>query len=438
MRKLPDGWIRATIEDVTRPVKRHRPDRTPDIPFLYIDISSIDNKRHAITSAKRIVGHNAPSRARQLVASGDILLSTVRVYLKNAAPVPPQLDGATASTGFCVLRATPQIEPRFLLHTILSDGFVSALSARQSGTNYPAVRDDDVRQMKLNLPPLAVQRRIITMIEEQLTRLTTAESSLDTLTHKLAHLKDLILQEAIAGNLASPAHKVKLKDSQDQAWKHVRIKDIAQVGSGATPKRGNPQYWVQGTIPWVTSGQLNEPYVTHPAEFITQKALRETSVKIWPAHTLLVAMYGEGSTRGKCSELLFEATTNQACAAIVMKPGFEGHRSFLKLFLNASYETNRRLASGGVQPNLNLSLVKNLKVSLPPKGLGVSIVEQADRWISGIDQMSRTINRGLEQAVTLRQGILHRALSGQLVSQDPALASDTALDKCIPTEEPSL
>ena len=98
----------------------------------------------------------------------------------------------------------------------------------------------------------------------------------------------------------------------------VRIADIARVGSGATPLKARSDYYLDGTIPWVTSGDLSNSMVREPKQYITEVALRETAVRIWPPGTLLVAMYGEGRTRGRVAELTFEATTNRACAAIVL------------------------------------------------------------------------------------------------------------------------
>ena len=201
MNELPRGWVETTIGEVSLRVAKHRPDECPNGEFSYIDISSIDNGRHAIVEAKRIAGRDAPSRARQLVAAGDTVLSTVRTYLKNTAPVPPELDGATASTGFSVLRPAPGIEPGFLLHRVLEGEFVHELSTRQTGTSYPAVRDVDVRAMPIEMPPTAEQRRIVQAIEEQFSRLYAGVESLQRARRNLARLRASVLQAAVEGRL---------------------------------------------------------------------------------------------------------------------------------------------------------------------------------------------------------------------------------------------
>jgi type I restriction enzyme S subunit len=195
------------------------------------------------------------------------------------------------------------------------------------------------------------------------------------------------------------------------------VGDVASVGSGATPKKGEQKYWRDGTIPWVTSGQLNNSFVREPAALITEQALQETSVKLWPKGTLLVAMYGEGKTRGHCSELMIEATTNQACAAIVLRDE-SVDRNYLKWFFAASYDANRRLSSGGVQPNLSLGLIKSVTFPRPPLGEQQQIVSEIERQFTLSDALERAIDHASAQVSTLRRAILARALAGELVPQD--------------------
>jgi type I restriction enzyme S subunit len=175
---LPEGWEWESIGEVTEPIVKHNPRDTPEVEFDYIDISSIE--AYKIVWPKRITGRDAPSRARQLVREGDTVLSTVRTYLKNTALVPPALDGATASTGFSVLRPQAgRIASRFLFYRVVENEFVEKLTAKQTGTSYPAVRDSDIRGMRILIPPLPVQGRIVDVIEEQFSRLDAGVESLN-------------------------------------------------------------------------------------------------------------------------------------------------------------------------------------------------------------------------------------------------------------------
>lgn len=101
-----------------------------------------------------------------------------------------------------------------------------------------------------------------------------------------------------------------------KGWRLVKIEVIATVGTGATPLKGKKECYDKGTIAWVTSGALNDEYLTTATDYVTEHALKETNLTVYPKHTLLLAMYGEGKTRGKCSELIIEACTNPTIAAI--------------------------------------------------------------------------------------------------------------------------
>ncbi|MBD1825951.1 restriction endonuclease subunit S [Microcoleus vaginatus GB1-A2] len=199
-------------------------------------------------------------------------------------------------------------------------------------------------------------------------------------------------------------------------WVWVRIDEVSNVGTGATPLKGNPKYYESGAVSWVTSGLLNELFITKVEEKITELAVKETNAKVFPKHTLLVAMYGEGKTRGKVSELLVEAATNQACAALVFGGEASKLRPFVKLFLQKNYNDIRRLSSGGVQPNLNLGIIKATKVPIPPLNEQRRIVAK----VEALKARSQRVKQELEAIPALldqfRQSVLAAAFRGDLTA----------------------
>jgi len=171
--EMPEGWGWKQIGEVAQDTERRNPSVRPNESFFYIDIAAIDNKNYCIRleGVKEIQGKNAPSRARKVVHTNDIIFATTRPYLKNIAIVPQALDKQICSTGFCVLRAKPGMAiPKYLFFAVLTNSFIHQLTPK--GANYPAVNDSDIYQAIIPIPypndpacSLAEQRRIVAYLE---------------------------------------------------------------------------------------------------------------------------------------------------------------------------------------------------------------------------------------------------------------------------------
>lgn len=149
---------------VERTTGTRNPTRAPDSNFIYVDVAAVDNAEKRIVGARSILGSEAPSRARQVIRTDDILVSTVRPNLNAVALVPAALDDQVASTGFCVLRASAKVLPEYLFFFVRSCKFVDGLSSLVAGAMYPAVSDSQVLDQSLPLPPLPEQRRIVDLL----------------------------------------------------------------------------------------------------------------------------------------------------------------------------------------------------------------------------------------------------------------------------------
>jgi type I restriction enzyme, S subunit len=259
---------------------------------------------------------------------------------------------------------------------------------------------------RIPVPSREEQARIVAELEKQFSRLKRVKAN-------IKRYKAAVLKAAVDGRLVShrsitdaeaPAEQGPSAQSElPPRWRWSAVGELAHVGTGSTPNRSKGAYWTDGDIPWVTSAAVNEPYVDSAAEFVTRAALAETNLTVYPPGTLLVAMYGEGKTRGKCTELRIAATTNQALAALQVT---EDLRPYLKLFLDHSYEDMRRLASGGVQPNLNLGLVRTLRIPVPPRDDRQRIVAEVGRRLSIVREGEAEVDVNLKRAQALRQAVL--------------------------------
>ncbi len=192
------------ISDFCIKVRQLKPEQEDFKEFFYIDIGSVDNKKHKIDSPKIVSAQKAPSRARQETFAGDIVYSTVRVYLMNLAIVP-EMGGKKiiSSTGFTVLRPVEELNNKFLFYYLLRDEVTSYLNAKQRGTSYPAIRDNDVFDMRIKAPKRAIQNKIIQEIESRFSVIEKVESVVDVSLAKAETLRKSILKSAFEGKLVS-------------------------------------------------------------------------------------------------------------------------------------------------------------------------------------------------------------------------------------------
>ena len=165
-------------------------------------------------------------------------------------------------------------------------------------------------------------------------------------------------------------------------WKVERLGNLCTITSGGTPDRKNEEYWKNGTIPWVKTTELQNNELSIVEEYITEKGLDESAAKIVPEETILLAMYGQGKTRGMTAFLKIQASTNQACACILPTKSKELSQRFIWYFLIMNYENIRNLAVGCNQLNLNSNLVKSIQIPIPPLDLQnqfAAFVQQIDK-----------------------------------------------------------
>lgn len=189
-------------------------------------------------------------------------------------------------------------------------------------------------------------------------------------------------------------------DSEKYPYKMV--KEITDVISGGTPSRDNPEYWNNGTIPWVKTTELQNNVIDKVEECISEVGLNNSSAKIVPLNTILIAMYGQGKTRGMTGFLEIEACTNQACACIL--PSKDINPKYLWQYFILSYDNLRNMAKGGNQPNLNSNIIKNYPVLFPPIDLQKEFVD----FVEQIDKSKIEVQQSLEKLETLKKSLMQQ------------------------------
>lgn len=186
-------------------------------------------------------------------------------------------------------------------------------------------------------------------------------------------------------------------------WKLTTLGQIAQITSGGTPDRETSEYW-NGDIPWVTTGEVNFCEISDTKEKITKIGLDNSSAKVFPSETILMAMYGQGKTRGQVAKLVIPAATNQACAAILLKESFDA--DFYYQYLCLQYNNIRLLGNSGTQKNLNGSIIKEIIVHYPPLPEQIKIAEILSTWDNAINTVQKLLANSQQQKKSLMQQLL--------------------------------
>lgn len=191
------------------------------------------------------------------------------------------------------------------------------------------------------------------------------------------------------------------------SWTTKKIDEIAIVTSGGTPSRNVAKYW-NGHIPWVTTSLVDFNIISNAEEFITQEGVDNSSAKLFPKNTILMAMYGQGITRGKVAILNIEATTNQACAAIKLKDDLNTHFVFQNLMNR--YEEIRDLSNDGGQKNLSAGIIKDILISFPSKLEQTKIAS----FLSAIDEKISQLTQKHALLSQYKQCMMQKLFSQQI------------------------
>ena len=258
------------------------------------------------------------------------------------------------------------------------------LSRFYTGATIPHIYFKDYQNIPLKLPSLQKQKHISAVLGKCTELIVKNKTILEKY--------DTLIKSRFIEMFGEPHNNTK--------YPYKTVGDFTTVTSGGTPDRKNTEYWKNGNIPWVKTTELQNNELTEVEEFITKKGLDESSAKMMPIGTLLIAMYGQGKTRGMTAYLGIEASTNQACACIL--PSEEINQKYLWYYFILSYDKLRDLAKGGNQPNLNGNMIKNFPVLMPP-------IEMQNEYVSFVQQIDKSkfaVQKSLNKAETLYKSLM--------------------------------
>lgn len=371
---MKQGWEYKKLGEVCtierggspRPITDYITDSEDGINWIKIGDAQEGSKY--ITSTKEKIRLEGLKKSR-FVHKGDFILSNSMSF---GRPYILKVDGCIHD-GWLVIHDDKEVFIKDYLYYILSSPIMYAkFSQLAVGGVVNNLNSSLVRKVTIPLPPKSTQLSIVSELDKinELIRL------------KKEQLKDY-------DNLAQSIFYEMFGDpvENEKGWEVKKLGEVCSVGTGSTPNRKNKEYYEHGIYPWVKSTEVCNLPIYSVEEFITEEALQNTNCGLYPKDSILMAMYGQGKTRGQVGLLKIEACTNQAVAAIV--PSKKINSIFLYRHLMLMYEHIRDMARGGNQANLNLTIVRSIQIILPPlplQHLFAQRIEQIERQKSAVQK----------------------------------------------------
>jgi type I restriction enzyme S subunit len=312
---------------------------------------------------------------------------------------------AATNQAVCSIRPNPSVfNPRFLQY-LLTHIRPQLLRERYGGAQ-PNISQTIIRNLNLPCPARDEQERIAALLH-LVQRAIRIEEMLVATTREL---KQSAMGHLFMRGLLGERQKETEIGLVPESWEVIPIGAKAKLIAGGTPSRTVEEYWAGGIVPWVKTGEVDYRIITATEEKITPAGLKHSAAKILPKGTLLIAMYGQGITRGKVAMLGIDAATNQACAGIILKTN-DVSSSFLYYDLTFAYERMRGLSHGAQQQNLNAELISGFPFPIPKyereQGDIVEILQAIDLKISVHERKRATLQE-------LFKTLLHQLMTGQI------------------------
>lgn len=337
---LKKAWTRVAFGDVVRLSRERSSNPEGDRFARYVGLEHIDPGDLKI----RRWGETADGTTfTSVFRPGQVLFGKRRAYQRKVAVA--DFSGVCSGDIYVLEPKNSNLLPELLPFICQTDRFFEHAIGTSAGSLSPRTNWNSLATYEFALPPLQEQRRLVDALSE------------------LTGVEEAFIRAIVRGGQLEKAAIGELFDPTRNGWKVKPIGEVFKTVTGGTPDRTKNHFW-GGGIPWVKTGEVKYSVVIDTEEHITESGLAGSAAKVCPARSVLVALYGQGPTRGRVAMLGVDAAINQACAAIF--PNEENDPWFVYFYLTGKYLALRAMAQGAAQPNLNLGMIKNFPIPTPP------------------------------------------------------------------------
>ncbi|EAJ9123899.1 restriction endonuclease subunit S [Campylobacter coli] len=299
----------------------------------------------------------------------------------------------------------------YIYYYCISSKFQSILFSKAPQTTLAILNKTEFSKLEIIYPKdIKEQERIVGILDESFAKI---DESIKILEQDLLNLDEL-MQSALQKAFNPLKDNAKENYKLPQGWEWKSLGEIGNTSSGGTPLRNKKEYWENGSIKWLKSGELNDGYIDFIEENITEEAIENSSAKIFQKGTLLIAMYG--ATAGRLGILNLDSATNQAVCAFLHKDNknIKFLEKFLFYFLFFIRDKIIKDSFGGAQPNISQTYIKNLQIPLPPIKEQEQIAKHLDFVFEKTKALKELYTKELKDYEELKQSLLNKAFKGEL------------------------
>ena len=379
---LKPGWRRVKFGDVVRLSKARSQDPLADGIERYVGLEHLEPGDLRIRSWGSVADGVTFTSVFQ---PGQVLFGKRRAYQRKVAVA--DFSGVCSGDIYVLETKDAQVLlPELLPFICQNDAFFDHAVGTSAGSLSPRTNWTSLDHFEFALSPIDEQKRLV----ELLGSIAALEEELRIAEHEADRLQKAAMQD--------------LLDADLNGWASKPIGQVLKVTTGGTPSRNNATFW-NGDIPWVKTGEVNYYVIDSTEESITAEGLKGSAAKLCPPNSVLVALYGQGPTRGRVGMLGIEAAVNQACAAIYPNADFDPW--FVYYYLSGKYLSLRAMAQGAAQPNLNLAMIKGF-------GMPTPTLEEQKAAVASIDAVAKAkaeIRRRRKQIAEMKRELREEAIS---------------------------
>lgn len=471
---LPKGWIETSLEDLLDSLESgSRPkggvrgisDGIPSIGGEHLNYDG----GFDFTNIKYVPTQFASQMNKGQIELEDILIVKDGATTGKTSFVNDKFpfSNAVVNEHVFICRPSKEINSKYLFWYLWSDEGNKRILENFKGSAQGGINKTFAPNTAIPLPPLPEQQRIVERLDVLMARINNSKARLEKIPALVKNFRQSVLAAAVSGELTKEwreenknvenadalikrfeeyrknfynevlnrAKKLKLSkpvlpralkedfnfqitstSELPDSWQWTVIDKIGVVALGGTPSRKINSYW-NGNINWVSSGEVTNNRISDTIEKITPEGLANSNAKVYPKGTVLLAMIGEGKTRGQSSILDEPSSTNQNVAAIILNNDFF-HSEYVWYYLQSIYENIRKDGSGGAQQALNGFLVGQINIAIPPLNEQKEIVRKVEELFHFAESIEARYQKAKAWFDKLPQSILAKAFRGELVAQD--------------------